>query len=276
MKTEYIIKILCIAISIATITACDEGKMEEKVSYEKLESVAASSWKELSEKKLYFGHQSVGNNIISGIRDLMNEYPQINLNIVETSDPAELKFGIFAHSKVGKNMDPISKINGFERYMKKSLGGNADIAFFKFCYIDIDARTDVKTLFETYRVNMHALKRKFSKTKFIHVTIPLKVVQRGPRAWVKRLIGRPIGGYGGNIKRNLFNDLVREEYDKKEPIFDLAMIESTYPDGKRMLFKHKGKLYSSLIPEYTHDGRHLDEKGRKVVAEQLLILLANI
>jgi hypothetical protein len=66
------------------------------------------------------------------------------------------------------------------------------------------------------------------------------------------------------------------QYLDKEPVFDLAMVESTYSNGSRQKFRYKGKTYHALIPEYSHDGRHLNENGRKIVAEQLLILLANL
>ena len=41
-------------------------------------------------------------------------------------------------------------------------------------------------------------------------------------------------------------------------------------------FTKDGENYYSLVPDYTDDGGHLNEKGRKIVAEQLLILLANL
>jgi lysophospholipase L1-like esterase len=31
-----------------------------------------------------------------------------------------------------------------------------------------------------------------------------------------------------------------------------------------------------MVPEYTDDGGHLNEKGRKRVAEQMLIILAEV
>jgi hypothetical protein len=59
-------------------------------------------------------------------------------------------------------------------------------------------------------------------------------------------------------------------------IIDIAKIESTYPDGTRCSFSIDGKTYYSMAPEYTSDGGHLYEIGRKKVAEQLLIFLANL
>jgi len=59
-------------------------------------------------------------------------------------------------------------------------------------------------------------------------------------------------------------------------IFDLAKIESTFPDGRRASFTKDGKTYYSMVPDYTYDGGHLNELGRKIAAEQLLFLLANL
>ena len=83
-------------------------------------------------------------------------------------------------------------------------------------------------------------------------------------------------GYDDNIKRNQFNELLRKEYDGKAPIFDLARTESTLPDGKRSSFSKDGKNYYFMVPDYTHDGGHLNELGRKRAAEQLLVVLTAV
>ena len=67
-----------------------------------------------------------------------------------------------------------------------------------------------------------------------------------------------------------------KEYAGKAPIFDLAKIESTYPDGKMLMYKGGNNVFPAMIPGYTYDGGHLSESGRRVVAEQLLIFLANL
>ena len=70
--------------------------------------------------------------------------------------------------------------------------------------------------------------------------------------------------------------MLKKEYEDKEPILDIAKIESTFPNGTRSLFTKDGKTYYSMAPEYTYDGSHLNETGRKKVAEQLLIFMANL
>lgn len=124
---------------------------------------------------------------------------------------------------------------------------------------------------------MSKLKIKYQDTTFIHVTVPLGTTKTSWKTWIKKLMRKKeIWEYDHNVARNKFNDLLKKEYKGKEPVFDLAKIESTYPDGRAETFTREEKIYYSLVPGYTHDGAHLNEIGRKKVAEQLLILLANL
>lgn len=262
---------------LTLILGCNGGEMAEKTThFSSIKDVPASTWEKLSQKKICFGHRSVGFNIMDGIKDLMKENPQIKLNIIETSEKADFHVGLFSHFRVGKNQDPKSKIDGFARLMEEGVGHKVDIALFKFCFVDVIARTDIENIFRYYKNNMSRLKERFTKVTFLHVTVPLMTVQRGPKAWIKKLIGRPVGGYNDNIKRNEFNKMLIKEYEGKEPVFDLAKVESTHPDGRMETFTKDGKNYYSLVPDYTDDGGHLNDKGRKIIAEQLLILLANL
>lgn len=271
-------KLSAISFIALGIISCSGGKMDttNKVSFPSIKDVPAEAWQKLAQKKIYFGHQSVGNNILDGVRDVMKENPQVKLNIKETSDPKDINTPVFAHSPVGKNMDPVSKCDAFAGYMASGLGQKVDIAFFKFCYIDILHATEVDKVFAEYKKSIDLAKKSSPNVMIVHITTPLRVVQAGPRVWVKKIIGRPIGGYDDNVKREQFNAMLRKEYSGKEPIFDLAGIESISPDGSRVTFDKDGKLYPALAPAYTNDGGHLNELGRKVVAEQFLIFLANL
>ena len=247
-----------------------------QVTFPTIKDVPAEAWQKLAQKKIYFGHQSVGYNIMDGVRYIMKENPQIKLNIVETNDPARFNVPLFAHSSIGKNEDPRSKCEDFDNVIAKKIAGKVDIAFFKFCYVDIVSNTDVNKLFATYNETLLSMKEKYPTAMFVHMTVPLTVAQTGPKVWIKKIIGRPIGGYDDNIKREQFNTLLRKEYSTKEPIFDLAGIESIFPDGTRSTLEKDSKEYPALVPVYTNDGGHLNELGRKVVAEQLLIFLATL
>ena len=256
---------------------------EEVIKFPSIKDIQAAKWEKLSQKKIYFGHQSVGFNIIDGIKDLMKENPQIKLNIVETADQSDFKLGLFAHSRVGKNVDPKSKIDEFAKFINNGIGGKADAAALKFCYVDIRTDADTKIVFTNYSDSLSQLIKKFPDTKFVHITVPLtskpiglQGLIRSAKDAIKKIIGRPVRGVDDNIKRNEYNKMLRKEHEGKGSLFDIAKIQSTFPDGTRCTFNKDGKTYYSMVPEYTNDGGHLNGLGRKRVAEQLLILLANL
>jgi hypothetical protein len=265
-------------LMIFSLFGCKGGKMEEnKMIPANLKMVSEINWKNLSEKRIYFGHQSVGFNIVEGIKDVMKANPQIKLNILETSNAVDFSVPLFAHSQIGENGNPKSKCEAFAEFMEKGIGEKVDIAFLKFCYVDVTGKTDIKKMFEDYKRTIADLKQKYPKVVFVHFSVPLTTVQISWKTRLKILLGKEdIWEYGDNVPRGDYNELLKKEYGGKEPVFDLAAIESTHPDGKRESFRKGSRTYYSLIPDYTRDGGHLNEKGRKFVAEQLLIFLADV
>ncbi len=280
MKSTIIIFFLTVLAATAGITACKGQEMDEETT--KVQSSHQNreiDWQVLAGKKIYFGHQSVGNNILEGVRDILQESSPGVLTIAETHKHPDIAAGTLAHSAVGKNDDPLSKIESFRTRIENGLGGNVDIALFKFCFVDIDSRTDVNVLFEKYRDTMAELKTKYPRTTFAHCTVPLLGKEKvSLKSWVKRLLGKSDGFFDNrhNKARNEFNALLVKEYQGKEPVFDLAGVSSTYPDGSREMFTFNGAEYYALVPAYTDDGGHLNKTGRKVVAEQFLLFLADI
>ena len=230
----------------------------------------------ISEKKIYFGHQSVGYNIIVGIDNVLNEDQKRKLKILDSQNIDEYKGNMIAHSRIGYNSDPSSKIFGFSNYMDNLSSWSPDVAMFKYCYVDLSKKTHIERLFSEYKNRMDKLKAKYPDTTFVHVTVPLTTIQSGFKAELKKLLGKPIAGIEANIVRNKYNELIRKTYSSKDPVFDLAEIESTLPDGSRSKFEVGGTTYYSLSEAYTTDGGHLNSTGRKIVAVKLLEFLAGI
>ncbi len=269
--------LICAMFFSAMVAACKGGSITDQgASYNMLNKVPLSQWQKLSEKRIFFGHQSVGYNIMEGVNDILKEHPGIAVKLTETNDPRVFDAPIFAHSQLGENGDSRSKIDAFVALMGQGLGNRVDLAFFKFCFVDVTGGTDIQKVFNYYVQKMEYLEQKYPKTTFIHVTVPLTIVQSGPKAWIKRLIGRYPDGYSDNVKRNEYNELLRKRYSGKEPIFDLAKAESLLPDGRYANFTQGGRAFDYLPQEYTTDGGHLNEKGRQIVAQHLLLLLANL
>ncbi|PVV10044.1 MAG: hypothetical protein B6D77_09035 [gamma proteobacterium symbiont of Ctena orbiculata] len=229
--------------------------------------------KTLATARVFFGHQSVGKNIIAGMEDLIGDYPGVDLKI--TADSAEIgeASGCLLHTAVGKNTEPLSKCVDFARLIDQELAGKIDYALLKFCYIDVDRDSDVQQLFTDYKGIMDELINRHPEITFIHTTMPLRHTPGGLSVWIRELLGRPNNSKLDNIKRNQFNQLLRSSFSHS-PIIDIATSESTYADGKRESFKTDGQTYYSLIGEYTNDGGHLNENGRARVAAAFVRELA--
>jgi len=230
----------------------------------------------LAAARVFFGHQSVGSNIMAGIADLVRDDPRLALKVVDVAAGDLPAGGFFAHGKVGENGQPAGKTDDFAGRMEQGLAWHVDVAFHKYCYIDINNGTDAGSLFAHYRETMARLRSAHPSVTFVHVTVPLTYVQSGPKVVVKKLIGRAPGGYAENLRREEFNDLMRREYRGREPVFDLAAVESTRPEGGQEMFEFKGARGRALYVPYGSDGRHLNETGRRRVAEELLVFLAGI
>lgn len=249
-----------------------------------IDQISKEQWSTLDEKTIFFGHQSVGYNILDGVKVTIQHNPYVNLKIVKLGEPLDFdsnKKGILFHAEIGRNFDAYSKVDAFVNWMNQKIGNNVDIAFMKFCFVDIGTETDIKALFEYYKKNMAELKKKFPSTKFVHFTVPLLADQTGLAKWKHRLKGiiKKILGkneFYENVNKFAFNEMVRAEYLGKEPVFDLAAIESTYPDGKRSTVHVGGKAIETMVPAYTNDGGHLNAEGQKKVAEKLLAFLATL
>jgi hypothetical protein len=238
-------------------------------------SLDTDSLRRLGARRIFFGHQSVGQNILQGVNEILRTYPQVPLRVVETHDPADLTPGVIAHATLGTNGDPSSKLRAFARSLDSGIGKNVDVALFKYCYVDVNASTDVKNVLEEYKTEMSRLKSRFPAVRFVHVTMPLRKVQEGPKAFVKRLIGKPLGGFADNVRRNEYNELLRAQYLGREPVFDLAELEARRPDGSLIRFAAGDRQYEALNPAYTYDNGHLNEAGRLQAAAAFLQALAS-
>jgi len=255
--------------------ACSQGG-DEKSMNQVAENIKLNpaDIKKLASKKIYFGHMSVGYNIIDGLKAILPA--NSGLNIIENSDPKDFSKPVFAHSQIGENCKPEMKIANFVKKMDAGLGNKADIAFFKFCYVDVVATTDVVKLFDEYKIAMDGLVKKYPKTSFIHITVPVTTedqsFKRKLKDYIKAIIGRQVSDHiADNIKRMEFNKLIRKEY--KTSVFDLAEIEST-DDAPNVTLSRNGNLsHNVLQKKYTFDDGHLNIDGGKKVASQLIITL---
>ena len=239
-----------------------------------IKNVPPTMWNNLSQKRFFFGHQSVGYNIIEGVKMNLSDNPDININIVEIDSSTNFNHPVLAHSKNGQNHDPKSKIDGFVKIMKGGMGDQVDVAAFKFCYVDFKEGTDIDGIFKYYKTKMDELSSKYPNTKIIHITVPLRTTQKGIKRLAYRLLGREIG-IEDNLARLRFNTLIRNNFNN-QLVFDLAQIESTHSDGQREFDEVKNEKIYSLVQNYSSDGGHLSEEGKYLVGGEFLLFLVGL
>ena len=145
----HFLKMALVLALIIILMGCEGGKVADPAAFKaQLSEVPDSAWKSLSEKRIFFGHQSVGDNIMAGIGDIQTWDSRIKLKISKLEAATALEKPGFYHSHIGRNEDPKSKVDDFAEKMENGLGNSADIAFFKFCYIDVNPSTDVAGSFQ--------------------------------------------------------------------------------------------------------------------------------
>lgn len=235
-------------------------------------SIMIGFWGELARKRVCFGHQSVGADIMKALSTLSEG----RLRIVESSDPVVFDHPVIAHFRVGQNRDPLSKCQDFSRVINGGIGDRVDVAFFKFCYVDITAHTDVDALFKAYQGVMESLSLRYPHVVFLHTTVPLRGISSGVWAWLSQKVGGLNGERGDQVSRHRFNRLLRSAYGESGRLFDLAELEATYPDGRRASFSCRGEVVPNLVSEYTHDGGHLNQQAAERIAKGLLSCLDGI
>lgn len=213
-------------------------------------------------QRVFFGHMSVGDNIVSGLQALAEakgaDLPRTELFTLG-DPPQAVEAGTVVHTAIGENGDPLGKLRNFDQAVRSGLGGAVDVAVLKFCYIDFGQSTDVDALFEQYRTTLDALERDYPGVTFLHSTAPLTAGPSGVKQRLLALVGRD-----DNRVRERYNALLRETYGA-DRVFDIALLESTTPEGARSDALHRG---------YSSDGAHLNETGSALVAAGLVRLLA--
>lgn len=229
-----------------------------------------SDLERLSRERVYFAHQSVGANILQGVEELAGE-AGVRIRMVAADRASDVPPASFGHTFIPENGAPLEKLANFRAALASA---PVDVALLKFCFVDITGDTDVRALFASYRETLAGLHRSHPHTIFVHVTAPLTTVQTGWKALAKRLLGRAPYGVAENAKRDDYNRLLRAAYAGREPVFDLARIESTAPDGALVRVQWNGVAVPALANAYTEDGGHLNAEGRRRAARELIAVLA--
>ena len=221
--------------------------------------------------RILFGHQSVGMDLLQGIRSLDMS---ASISDLETTGIGEKDYGIF-HLRLGKNGDPYSKIDDFADYVL-SRKARWDVAVMKFCYVDVNQHTDVDRLFEHYRKMVENLTRDFPELHMVHVTVPLRTIRLGLRSRMRLMAGRDVDILEDNLRRDHYNAQLRATFSDRTRLLDLAQIEATQPDGNMCTWPYRSRPVPGLYPGFTDDGGHLNDAGAEAVARKFMALIDDV
>lgn len=234
----------------------------------------------LDGKVIYFGHQSVGSNILDGIQDILSSAGRsLRIQSLEESGPSDASI---YHSYIGRNYHPQEKILDFTSMLNDDLGNKLDIAFMKFCFVDSENQNsdDIEQILRNYIASMSDMEAKFPNITFVYLTMPLTSKRTDFMGWVtngiKTVLNKPVIGRDDNIPRNHFNELLRLEKSRTGRLFDIAELQATRADNTKVRFRAAGKDHYAMDPRYTHDGGHLNEEGRRYIAYELLKFLSGL
>lgn len=206
-------------------------------------------------QRVFFGHQSVGRNILDGIGAVYDDHGMSSPPIVDSAPDAA--GGFVWETEIGENTEPLTKIADFDGRLRDGIAGRVDVALMKLCYVDVEDGTDVRTIFASYRATVAALAADHRRLKLIHVTVPLTTDDAED-----------------NVVRERFNQLIRQQYAGTGRLFDLARVESTRPNGTRVGGTHSDDRYFALYEAYASDSGHLNDEGSKRAASELLRVIA--
>lgn len=239
--------------------------------------VDASAWEALAARRIFFGHQSVGRDIVGGMARVLADHPEIGVRVVGADDPAQVQGPAFIEARIGRNREPASKTDAFVQVLANGFGSEGEdaVAMYKYCYVDVQPGTDPLELFDTYAASIEEVRTSYPELTIVHFTLPLRTADTGLKERLKTLAGMPTQTRLNAI-RHRYNAMLRDRYGNVEAIFDLALLESTRADGSRAFTRYRGENVYMLAPEWTTDGGHLNDAGQYRIAERLLVFLAQL
>lgn len=260
------------------VLARPASKLVRTDSYD-VPSATVEQLEEIGELRIFFGHQSVGANILNSTSELFSAAGARIPKIVESDDAGLVDGPMIIHSFIGENRDPLGKVTEFDRILREGMGEQVDVALLKLCYIDVTEGVDVEALFADYRDMMSALEQDFPDVVFLYATVPLTTEAGGPvgraKERVKDFLGRDyVNLPANNVTREQFNELIRAEYRGTGRLFDVAAVQAAGADGIRQVRSHSGVEYFAMDSRVASDPGHLNGDGSLLAGSALFAIIA--
>jgi lysophospholipase L1-like esterase len=228
------------------------------------------SWRSVARRRVYFGHQSVGRDIIGGL-ELLDREHGLGMRFVQTRQPSAVAGPAFVDFLAGENTRPATKNRAFMEQLDARPTRDGAVAMLKYCYVDISERTDTQKMFDEYRRTIETIRTRHPDVTVVHLTVPITSVESAAKAQLKSLLGRPTLR-AANARRAEYNALVRGAFAGREPLVDVAAIEASGPRSVPNAQGGRGHV-EALDDAFTHDGGHLNALGARAVAAAMLDVL---
>lgn len=224
----------------------------------------------LADKKIWFGHQSVGNYIMhgpnnddaAGMAKLFSDNPSYGMTVLhDPADIDDIPDGTFGDTHIGSNGNFGSKLTAFNTAVRTTFNGQLDIAILKPCWVDFDnyatikTTSDADTFWTTYKSTMDSLISDFPSCIFVPCTVPVT----------------PNNSDGYNSLKEYFSDKIRSEY--ASTMFDVADWESRNESGTLELYGGYRELNAAWD---LGDGGHPNTAGSNMLALKLYTHLCGL
>lgn len=179
--------LLVAAFAATGIAGCQQGGQElaqEPVSMVQVKADLLT----VSQARVFFGHHSVGNNILKGVRGLAAK-AGVPLAVVEVKAAGTVPDGPgLYHGEVGQNYDPDAKMADFAAALGAPGEARYDLATFKFCYVDLGEDSKERSpdrLFTRYSARMTEIEAAHPGVTVLHATMPLMAEPPGKKTKLK-------------------------------------------------------------------------------------------
>lgn len=251
---------LAFVLGLALSSACGAGANPSPETSVLIDDTLKQDLATLHGARVFFGHHSVGQDILDGLDELSREC-RIDVRIDE--------------APVGENTRPLGKFEDFAKRGERDPSDGTQVMVMKLCYVDITPRTDVDELVRGYVQAVERVKKARPAVRIVHVTPPLCARPTDVKSKLNRTLGRAVWEDQANAKRLAYGKKLRETFPG-DPFFDLSAVESTRPDGSLEEYEVDGKPVPMMWPGYTRDGGHLNEEGKRVAAKAFAHALAGV
>ena len=109
----------CVVVVITSLTLLSCGRTENEMPVAWNDDSLAADLRLVASQRIYFGHQSVGVNIMDGVRELAGLHPNIPLAVMDPTAALSVNGPFFAESLIGKNSEPDSKCSAYEHMLAR-------------------------------------------------------------------------------------------------------------------------------------------------------------